>query len=471
MRRSELNEVFNKFKTAHARLSSLSVGDSGDEDEFQLAKDDFNALLSQLSEHLELFDQEQKDFILSSSSLAFQHRLKVRARSLSQSRSRSPSASRPSAEASTSSISSEPSFSSLSSTQPLEMDSAAEKNAEKSAGKSGASDVSGDEVAKKMSLLELQFEAEEAVEAFEDDQQMLQDERRKLEDERRKLEDERRLIEQKHRQKRREILRKATSHGVDADQLTETLLPMEKPPPPPRAPTVGAGGGASLATDAASSSSSSTGDHLVQLLGSQRLKNSKPCESERFGTGAAEYAVFITKFRSEVMDVVGVTDSERFVSLQERTKDEAKRIVNNFVYLEDKSVALKKALSSLKFYFEKKTGSSQAKLAAVVEGKEVNPNSIEQVKALLQDIEEMAAFSRAMKESSFLDLEATVLSIVKKRFGTNMKKKFSQVSRKAQADGEKVNVDFIISFLQEWFQSLNHTFGMSALLEAKPSAA
>ena len=178
MRRSELNEVFNNFKTAHARLSSLSVGDNGDEDEFQQAKDDFNSLLTQLSEHLELFDQEQKDFILSSSSLAFQHRLKVRTRSLSQSRSRSPSTSRPSAEASTSSISSEPSFSSLSSTQPLEMDSAAEKNAEKSAGKSGASDVSGDEVAKKMSLLELQFEAEEAVEAFEDDQQ-IQDERRK----------------------------------------------------------------------------------------------------------------------------------------------------------------------------------------------------------------------------------------------------------------------------------------------------
>ena len=146
MRRSELNEVFSKFKTAHARLSSLSIGDSGDEDEFQQAKDEFNTLLSQLSEHLELFDQAQKDYILSSSSLAFQHRLKVRARSLSQSRSRNSSISQPAAESSTSSIATEASFSSLSPTPSADMDPAAKKNAERSAGKSGASDVSGDEV-------------------------------------------------------------------------------------------------------------------------------------------------------------------------------------------------------------------------------------------------------------------------------------------------------------------------------------
>ena len=92
MRRSELNEAFNNFKTAHALLSSLSCKEDGDEEEFQQAKIQFSSLLTQLTEHLDLFEQEQRDFILNSSSLAFRHRLKVRERSLSQSRSRSPSA-------------------------------------------------------------------------------------------------------------------------------------------------------------------------------------------------------------------------------------------------------------------------------------------------------------------------------------------------------------------------------------------
>ena len=58
-----------------------------------------------------------------------------------------------------------------------------------------------------MNLLALQFEAEEAVEAFED---------------------ERREMERKHRQKQRELLKKATTQGVDTDQIAETLLPLEQ---------------------------------------------------------------------------------------------------------------------------------------------------------------------------------------------------------------------------------------------------
>ena len=114
---------------------------------------------------------------------------------------------------------------------------------------------------------------------------------------------------------------------------------------------------------------------MLEILGSQKLKNSKPSDSERFGGGSAEYAQFKVKFVSEVMNVKGVNDAERFVSLQERTKDEAKGIVNDFVYLDDKSLALKKALDALKFYYEKKSGSSQAMLSKILEGKEVNGNS------------------------------------------------------------------------------------------------
>ena len=43
------------------------------------------------------------------------------------------------------------------------------------------------------------------------------------------------------------------------------------------------------------------------------------------------------------MNVNGLTDEDKFVQLQEKTKGEAKGLVENFIYLDDKAAALSKA--------------------------------------------------------------------------------------------------------------------------------
>ena len=433
MRRSELNQVFNDFKSAHTQLSSLLLGRVSDEAEFEKTKSTFDELLKQVTENLDLFHDEQKEFIRGSSSLAFRHRVRVaRQRSQSFSHSR---------DNSSASLPSESSFNSTSSQQTMNP-----AGKETGADGDGAKKVSDGDSAQRTRMLQLRFESEDAWDA---------------------LADEQRQLERKHREKRRELMLKAQAEGFSVDLLA---------PPPPSLNMSGASqgldplGGPSTVAAAAAAPTPSV-DHLLHLLGSQKLKNSKPAEAERFGGGAEDYAQFQVKFKSEVLDVDGVTDADRFVALQERTKDEAKRVVNNFVYLEDKSEALTKALEALKFYFEKRTGRSQAKLAKILEGKDVNPNSLDAVKGLLQEIEEMSAFSKAMNEASFLELEATVLSISRKRFGTNMKRKFSQAARQAMKKGDAVNVDFIVAFLKEWFESLNHTYGMAALMDSKPTSS
>ena len=118
----------------------------------------------------------------------------------------------------------------------------------------------------------------------------------------------------------------------------------------------------------------------------------------------------------------GVTDGERFCALQDRTRAEAREVVDNFVFLKDKSEALKKALESLKFYYGSKKGSAQNSLSQITSGKEVGANSVGEVKGLLQELEKLSSFAVAMGESSFLELEATVVAIVKNRFSQKITK-------------------------------------------------
>ena len=414
MRRSELIQVFNDFKSVRANLSSLQFDDEAD---FEREKAKFQSLLCQLRDHLDLLDEDQKEVVISSSSLAFRHRLKltrVRARSLSESRISTLSQSEISVSHSTDS-----SFSSSSSLL-RNMDSDATKNTDENVGGKDVIVSGAKDATQRKSLLQLQFQMEDVMDSFED---------------------ERRLLERKCREQRRALLLEAESQGLEVDALLKTTPSIDPPQPAvpvvselaPQSTTTTASATATT-TNASAAAAAASSDHLLQLLGSQRLKNSKPSESERFGGGAAEYAQFEVKFKSEVLDLSGVTDAERFVSLQERTKDRAREIVNNFVYLEDKSKALEEALKELKFFFGKRTGSAQSMLTKIIDGKEVNPNSVEAVEGLLQELQKMAAFARAMKEDSFLELEATVLSIVREKFGHKMKGKFSNATDQAEKE-------------------------------------
>ena len=105
----------------------------------------------------------------------------------------------------------------------------------------------------------------------------------------------------------------------------------------------------------------------------------------------------------------------------------------------------------------------QGSLTKITEGKEINASSVEEVKGLLLELQELSAYAAASGESSFLKLEATVVSIVRKRFPSSLKDRFSNKSEKAEDEGETINVAFVIAFLKKYYKSINRTFGKSSL--------
>ena len=115
-------------------------------------------------------------------------------------------------------------------------------------------------------------------------------------------------------------------------------------------------------------------------------------------------------------------------------------MVSNYIYLTDKSQALKDALEELKFFYGKRQGKAESYLANILEGKEVPTNSVDGIKGLIQEIQEMSAFARATKDASFLELKATVVSIAKKRLSYKVKEKFSKVSGTAEDKGRKLTL-------------------------------
>ena len=96
-------------------------------------------------------------------------------------------------------------------------------------------------------------------------------------------------------------------------------------------------------------------------------------------------------------------------------------------------------------------GNVQAALIAILEGKEVAANLVEQIKALTINLQKLVSYAKAQKDGSFLTLDATVLTIVRKRFPFQLKTKFSSELFKSEAD-----------FLKAWYTSLNRTYGMSS---------
>ena len=106
-------------------------------------------------------------------------------------------------------------------------------------------------------------------------------------------------------------------------------------------------------------------------------------------------------------------------------------------------------MKELDFYYGKKVGDAQSALSKILEGKEVSANSIEQVKELSIELLRLVSYAKAQKDNSFLSLDATVLSIVKKRFSYKLKTKFSSQSLKAEADGKTIDVAYLIDFLKE----------------------
>merc|ERR1712035_267219 len=149
----------------------------------------------------------------------------------------------------------------------------------------------------------------------------------KMEEEMREFERE---CRQEARRKREALLDQAISDGIDVSSLTFLSAPLSSPD--------------------VSLSGSTVGDEITKLLGSQRIRGNVR-DSKKFAHGTEAYARFRSKFASEVIDVPGASKEEKFTALCDRVKDEAKEIVDAFIYEEDKGEALDKALKELDFYY------------------------------------------------------------------------------------------------------------------------
>ena len=427
MKRAESKEKYEAFVEVSKQLQRFLENRESPDEDYNIVGQTYNSLLAELLANIECFSGEQRQFIEDAkrkTSLP-QHRL-ARCRARARSRSRSPSVSQPS-------LSSEESFASTSNNSTMDeearkkadAEAAAQKAAEEEAArqKSLTEALTGGENAPSSRMAQLQLELSEEADLAEMEELKLR---------------------HAAKNRKRKIIQKAIDEGINEAQLSEHLASLnvsgsQKPSDPP--PTAAVIDGA-----AAAAAAISPNVDLSHLLGSQRLKYSTPKEADRFSGGEVQYSRFIEKFKSEVMDVPGVTDAERFVALQDRTSGEAYKMVSNYIYLTDKSAALKDALEELKFFYGKRQGKAESYLAKILEGKEVPTNSVDGIKGLIQEIQEMCAFAKATKEASFLELKATVVSIVKKRLSYKVKEKFSKVSGTAEDKGEKVNINFLIKF-------------------------
>ena len=323
MRRSEIPAVFCKFKDLHQRvLRTLQL----EQDDPSL-KEEFDLLTLLVTENLDLFSEEERSFILNCQAVFLTPRYRV-ARQRSHSRSASPSRSE-------STSSPDSSFASAS------MDSAAMSDTSKTAPEGAA-----DAASRQLKELELRCDMEEQKAALRD---QIHDEKRRIEDARRRVEDEERKVkkqlEEKQMASRRAILKRAQEESLSGEFVADLLKSLEavtiekdfdstSPSNSPSPPT---------ASVPVSSPPTDQEDRLLQLLGSQRLKSSLPKDADQFQGDVLGYPKFIAKFTTDVMEVDGVTDAEKYSALQDRTRGEARKIVDTYVYLKSKSQALKKA--------------------------------------------------------------------------------------------------------------------------------
>ena len=421
MRRSELAPTFQAFLALKGQVLSFRGRPN---QEVVDQREQLWSLAKQLRSEIDLFGEEEKEQILSVTQQALFPTPLLRSfyrRSRSHSISRSVGGSNASSVGSASFLSADVSAS-MSNTEEKESLAA---------------------------LMEAKLMMEEEAE----------EEARKMEEERRKMEEMERAQRKKERERKRALIARAAASGVGV----ETLGLVEDTAARPLH--------SSLNTGLLAANTSTSGDDITRLIGSQRVRATAIKEEDKFAGSNEKYPHFRARLKVDVLDVAGATPEEKFNGLVDRVKGEAKGVVDNFVYVDDKGVALKEALEELDFYYGKKKGCGQAMLKKVLEGKEVSATSIEQVKGLAMELQQMVTFARASGDASFLALDETVIAICRVRLSHKLKGEFAGKSEKREIMGLEVDVDFLIKFLKDWYTSLNRTFSMSVLVKEKSSSS
>ena len=171
------------------------------------------------------------------------------------------------------------------------------------------------------------------------------------------------------------------------------------------------------------------------------------------------------------MDLPGISDEERYDALRKWTKSNANRIVEQFVYESDRSIALKSALDELAFNYKPGPGDAEEGLTKVLSGREVRQDNLEDTQALMWELAELTRNAKGLGDESFLSLKSTVHQIVDKRCNKGMKQKFAKATERANEAGERIDVQFLLDFVRKWFKSLDNSFGMASYKKDKAATA
>ena len=220
MRRSEVPAIFCKFKDLHQRVLRTLQLEQDDPD----LKEEFDLLTLLVTENLDLFDEEERGFILRSQAVFLSSRYRIaRARSLS--RSASPSRFQDSGSSLDSSFASTTTdIAAMSDTSKTAPEGAA--NANKSA--AGTGESAAISASRQLKELELRCDMEEQTAALHD---QIHNEKRRIEDARRRVEDEERKVkkqlEEKQRASRRTILQRAKEESLSGGLVAELLKSLE----------------------------------------------------------------------------------------------------------------------------------------------------------------------------------------------------------------------------------------------------
>ena len=87
MLRSELNELFNKFKDVHKQLSDFATGSSDENFDLLQTRNEFGALKLQLLENASRLTKEQSEYLEKAKTILVTSRFKLqRIRTMSESR-------------------------------------------------------------------------------------------------------------------------------------------------------------------------------------------------------------------------------------------------------------------------------------------------------------------------------------------------------------------------------------------------
>ena len=164
MLRSELNDLFAKFKAAHQRLLSFAAGDSDESPDVNQTQEEYNALKVELLENVSRLSKDQSEYLEKARTVLHTPRFKlqrIRSRSVSQSRAHS--------QIRTHDDSSFISTSTQSNSSVMEVGKVAEKTVGEVEVEATLPPSTTDECTRQLRLLELKLELEEEMDEMEDE--------------------------------------------------------------------------------------------------------------------------------------------------------------------------------------------------------------------------------------------------------------------------------------------------------------